>query len=167
LLSSRAIDLLAFAAAERLDISVLKASIAIAVVFATLVIVVHWGGALVRKFFPQRRGVRQSPEPPAWPARERRWDEVAEPGRSTTDPPDERIQARPSAAGPSRDDPEQLQRACAVLAEELAQMYLELAECWLRKGQLPQARNGFETVIQRCPDTHAARQAQERLRQMT
>jgi hypothetical protein len=64
-----------------------------------------------------------------------------------------------------KNDPERLQRACAVLTESLAALYLELAESWLRQGQPRQAAAAWHKLIQSCPETPQAQVARDRLRQ--
>jgi hypothetical protein len=64
-----------------------------------------------------------------------------------------------------KNDPERLQRACAVLTESLAAMYLELAESWLRQGQPRQAAAVWQKLVQSCPETPQAQTARDRRRQ--
>jgi hypothetical protein len=65
-----------------------------------------------------------------------------------------------------RDDPQRLQRACATLENSLAETYLDLAECWLRRGEPQQAAAAWQKVIESCPQTPQAEVARERLRQL-
>jgi hypothetical protein len=65
-----------------------------------------------------------------------------------------------------RNDPERLERACAAMEETLAQMYLDLAESWLRAGQVRQAMAVWQQVVARCPETPQAQIARNRLREM-
>jgi hypothetical protein len=155
--------MLPFAAVERLDTWVLKCSIAIFLVFVALLFVLHVGPRLARKVFPKRRIVRHSPEPAdPFPLREhRRTDSVSA-------APDIRLQAlAQELADRIKDDPERLQQTCAGLTNVLAEMYFELAESWLRKGQTAQALSSFEKLIQCCPETRHAQLAQNRLRQLS
>ena len=69
----------------------------------------------------------------------------------------------PKAPSP-QDDPARLERACAALEERLAQMYLDLAESWIRAGQTQQAVAVWEKVVERSPQTAQAQVARERLR---
>jgi hypothetical protein len=63
----------------------------------------------------------------------------------------------------SRNDPERLERACAGMEETLAQMYMDLAESWLRAGQRQQASAVWQKIVERCPETPQAHVARERL----
>jgi hypothetical protein len=72
----------------------------------------------------------------------------------------------PAPRAAARDDPEQMQRTCAAMEESLAEQYLELAECWLRKGQPQQAIKTFEKVAASFPESRQAATAQERIRQV-
>jgi hypothetical protein len=63
-------------------------------------------------------------------------------------------------------DPARLQQACAALADSLAEMYLELAESWLGKGEPEQAAAALHQLVQRCPETRQAELARDRLRQL-
>jgi hypothetical protein len=65
-----------------------------------------------------------------------------------------------------RNDPQRLERACAALTESLAQMYLDLAESWLGKGQVQQASAAWHKVLQCCPETRPAQIARDRLQQL-
>jgi hypothetical protein len=65
----------------------------------------------------------------------------------------------------SRNEPERLERACAAMEEKLAQMYLDLAESWLRAGQRQQAVSVWQKVADRCPETPQAQVARNRLRE--
>jgi hypothetical protein len=65
-----------------------------------------------------------------------------------------------------KNDPARLEQVCAALAESLAQMYLELAESWLGRGQLQQASVAWHKVLQCCPETRPAQLARDRLRQL-
>jgi hypothetical protein len=67
---------------------------------------------------------------------------------------------------PSQNDPERLERSCAALVESLAEMYLRLAESWLRDGQPQQAVAALKKIIQRCPEARHAQAARDRLRQL-
>jgi hypothetical protein len=65
----------------------------------------------------------------------------------------------------SRNDPQRLERACAGMEETLAQMYMDLAESWLRAGQRQQATAVWQKIVERCPETPQAQTARERLRE--
>jgi len=67
---------------------------------------------------------------------------------------------------PSKNDPESLERACAGVVESLAEMYLQLAESWIREGQQQQAAAALQKIIQRCPETRHAQVARDRLRDL-
>jgi hypothetical protein len=63
-------------------------------------------------------------------------------------------------------DPQRLQQACAALVDSLAQMYVELAECWLRHGQAERAAACFQKVVQICPEARQTQAAQDGIRQI-
>jgi hypothetical protein len=63
-----------------------------------------------------------------------------------------------------KNDPDRLERACAALVGSLADLYLELAECWLRKGEPEQAAAALRKLIQTCPETQQAQMARDRLK---
>ena len=65
----------------------------------------------------------------------------------------------------TRNDPERLERACAGMEETLAQMYMDLAESWLRAGQRQQAAVVWQKIADRCPETPQAQAARQRLRE--
>lgn len=62
-----------------------------------------------------------------------------------------------------KSDPEKLQRACAALVGSLAEMYLELAESWSRKGEPERAAAVLQKLIQSCPETRQAQAARDSL----
>jgi thioredoxin-like negative regulator of GroEL len=63
-------------------------------------------------------------------------------------------------------NPEWTRQACDQLGERLSQMYLTLAETWLKKGQPQQAVFYLERIIQTFPSTRNADIAQVRLAQI-
>jgi hypothetical protein len=140
---------IAAAELERIDLWVLKVSIAIPVVCLAALLLWHLAAFLARKLFKKpRTPLRESPEPPERPARAE-----ALPNISATDP----------SVG---DNPERLQQACAALEDLLADRYIELAESWLRRGQPQQATAAFKRVLQICPGSQQAKLAQDRLQQV-
>jgi hypothetical protein len=135
---------------DRMDTWVLWVSIAIPVVCIVGLVLWHLVAYVARKMPKKPRTVRLSPEPPA-------------PIRS----PQLLARGRPRAdIAPPGDDPERLQEACAALEDSLAERYLELAECWLRKGQLQKAAAVLKKVLQVCPERPQAHLAQDRLQQI-
>lgn len=65
-----------------------------------------------------------------------------------------------------RSNPEWMQAACDNLSERLSNMYLALAETWLKKGQPRQAEVCLQRVIQTFPNSRHAEIAQVRLGQL-
>jgi tetratricopeptide (TPR) repeat protein len=65
-----------------------------------------------------------------------------------------------------KNNPEWMQSACDSLAERLGNLYLALAETWLRKGQPQQAILCLERVIHTLPGSRQAEIAQVRLAQL-
>ena len=65
-----------------------------------------------------------------------------------------------------RDDPERLQQASTDLEDSLAEVYKELAESWLRKGQPQKAAAALNKILRICPEGHQAKFAQDRLQQV-
>jgi hypothetical protein len=137
---------IAAAELERIDLWVLKVSIAIPVVCLVGLLLWHLIAFLARKVEKPRTPLRESPEPPERPA-----------------PALSNISATDSGAG---DDPARLQQACAALEDLLADRYIELAESWLRRGQSQQATAAFKKVLQICPDGQRAKLARDRLQQV-
>jgi hypothetical protein len=123
---------------ERIDTWVFRAAIAVPVVCVAGVVLWHLVGYLARKMAGPRVA-RLSQEPP-------------DAFRST--------QAADS-------DTEQLERACAHQAEVLAELYLKLAESWLRRGEPQRATAALQKLLERCPDTRQAQLARDRLQQIT
>jgi len=137
-------------AAERLEIGVLKASIAILLVCIVGLGLWHLVGYLARKLPKKPRTARQSPEPP-----------------SAIQPPKLLPRARALAdIAPATDDPEQLQQACTALEDSLGEIYMELAESWLRGGQRQKAAAALQKILQICPGRHQAQLAQDRLQRI-
>jgi hypothetical protein len=135
--------------AFRLDTWVLIVSIGIVVVSIVSLLLLHLGGRLLGKLTRKRQAVRESPEPPA---------RIPAPAGSAG--------AVQAATHPIDDDPERLQRACAELEESLAALYLQLAEAYLRKGEVQQAATYLQRILQVCAQTRHVEAAQERLRQI-
>jgi hypothetical protein len=131
-------------AADRIDTWVLKVSIAIPVVCLAGLVLWHLVAYLARKLLKRRKTVRHAAEPRP---------DLSEGGGK-------------QLAAPIKSDPERLERACAALVESLAEMYLELAESWLRKGQTQQAVAALQKIVQICPETRQAQVARDRLRQL-
>ena len=137
-------------AADRMDTWVLKVSIVILLVGIAGLVLWHLGAYLAGKLPKKPRTVRHSPEPPS---------SIPSPnllprGRTLAD------------VAPIRDDPERLQQTCTALEDSLAQIYMELAESWLRKGQPQNAAAALKKILQICPDRHPAQLARDRLRQI-
>ncbi len=65
-----------------------------------------------------------------------------------------------------KNDPEWLQSACDSFADRLGDLYLLLAESWLKRGQPQQAKHFLERVIRAFPGTRQAESAQIRLEQL-
>jgi hypothetical protein len=122
---------------ERLDKWVLIGGVALLAVSILVLVVLQMFGKLSGKFKRQRKAKRESPEPPTPSAAFSR----AEPG----------------------DLPEDLQRACAAMEVSLADLYLKLAESWLRTGEPRQSELTFQQVIQKFPGSGQAAIAQQRL----
>jgi hypothetical protein len=167
-------------AVERIDTWVLRVSIAIPVVCVTALVLWHLFAYLARKLGPTPKVGRPSPEPPqvfrppkppagaaagdAQGERARRVRELLALAASLSDLP-EGAESR-QLATQIRNDPERLQRACAALAESLAELYLELAESWLRNGQPRHAAAALGNLVRCCPETRLAEVARGRLRQL-
>jgi hypothetical protein len=152
---------------DRLDTWLCLASAALPAVALAGLALWHLVGFLEGKLGkPRRRVVRHSPEPA--------------PLRSSTGLPD---QPAPAGGGPSvgellvaaeakrlaarfQDDPGQLERACATLADCLAQMYLELAEGWLRRGEPRKGEAALQQLLRNWPETPWAQTARQRLQQL-
>jgi len=126
---------------------VLKVSLAIPLVCLVGLGLWHLVAYLAGKLRKKPRTVRHSPEPPS------------------ASPSPKLVPALAEIAS-ARDDPERLQQACTALEGSLAETYLELAESWLRRGQLQNAAAALRKVLQVCPESRQAQFAQDRLRQM-
>jgi TolA-binding protein len=59
-----------------------------------------------------------------------------------------------------------LQQTCIALEDSLAEIYLQLAESWLRRNQPQKATAVWKKILQLCPDRHQAQLAQSRLQQI-
>jgi hypothetical protein len=127
-------------AAERLDVWVLRVSIAIVVVAIAVLGLWHLVAYLIGKLQKKRRAVRQSPEPPS--------------------------ASRASNNVLARDDPERLQQSCATLEDSLADNYMELAEIWLHRGQPQKAAAEWKKILLMCPEKLQAEIARDRLQQL-
>jgi hypothetical protein len=135
-------------AAERLDIWVLRGSIVFVLVCLVGLALWHLVANLVGK--RPRKIVRHSPEPPS---------SIPSPKLLP------RVRALADVVA-SRDDPERLQQARTDLEDSLAEVYKELAESWLRKGQPQKAAAALKKLLRMCPDGHQAKFAQDRLQQI-
>jgi hypothetical protein len=145
-------------AAERIDTWVVRFSIAIPLVCIAGLVLWHLTAFLAGKLGRKRRTGRQAPEPP--PPLQSPKHRLAD--QQTFPDLPQRAETK-HIAPPIEDDPERLERACAALVESLAEKYLELAECWLSKGQPEQAAAAWQRIIQTCPETRQAQLARERL----
>jgi hypothetical protein len=137
-------------AEDRMDVWVLKVSIAILLVCIAGLGLWHLVAYLTRKLPKKRRSVRQSPEPPSAT-------------QSLKLPP------HTSALGEvlqAADDPETVQQVCTALEDSLADAYLELAESWLRRGEPRKAVAVLEKILQICPARRQAELARQRLQQI-
>jgi thioredoxin-related protein len=65
-----------------------------------------------------------------------------------------------------RSNPDWMQRACESMSTRLGDMYINLAESWLQKGQPQQAMLCLERVIRTFPGSRQAETAQYRLAQL-
>jgi hypothetical protein len=139
---------IAVLAVDRIDTWVFRVSMAIPVVCLAGLVLWHLVAYLARKLARERKVARLSPEPPARP------------------PSPKRLPGDQGLGANSKNDPEQLERACAALAASLAGMYLELADSWLRQGQPQRAALVLQQLMQSCPDTPEAQLARDRLRDL-
>jgi hypothetical protein len=142
---------------DRLDIWVLKISIAIPLVCVAVLVGFHLVARLFRKPLRTPRAIKDAPDP---------WASL-QTLRAGTTAAEAAQQAARELLARSGDDPERLQQACASLEDELAKLYLELAESLLRRDQSQEAAAIFRKVVQKCPDTVPAQTAQARLREIT
>ena len=62
-----------------------------------------------------------------------------------------------------KSNPEWLRQACDSLGNQLAALYLELADTWLKRGQPQQAVPCLERVVRILPGSRYAEVAQARL----
>jgi thioredoxin-like negative regulator of GroEL len=69
-------------------------------------------------------------------------------------------------AGEIKNNPDRLRQAADLAGEQLASLYLSLAEACLKKGQPQQAMLWLERVVQTLPNTRQADAAQMRLAQI-
>jgi hypothetical protein len=156
-------------AVERIDTWVFNVGVAIPVVCVIGLIVWHLLSSAAGKRVRNRKAVRSAPEPPEPFA-------FAKEQRIPKFPDGEQLLAgifTNSSIGAAtnqhiaslRNDPDQLQRTCDTVAQLLAELYLELAENWLRQGQAQQAAAVLQKLVQSCPQTRQAEVARERLRQ--
>jgi thioredoxin-related protein len=65
-----------------------------------------------------------------------------------------------------KSNPEWMKQACDQLADRMSQLYLSLAETWLKKGQPQQAIYYLERIVQSFPNSRHAEAAQVRLAQI-
>jgi hypothetical protein len=142
--------LAAASSADRMDTWVLKFSLGILAACLVGVGLWHLGSYLAGKRSKRRRAVRQSPEPPSS-------------GPALKVPPSVLTLA---GIGPTETNPERLQAACHELEDSLAEMYLELAESWMSKGEPGKAEAALKKVLQICPERPQARLAEGRLSRM-
>ena len=147
-------------AVDRIDTWVFKVGIAIPLVCIAGLVLWHLFAFLTGKLVNKPKTRRQAPEPPTALQSLKRLpsDKLA-----FVDSPE--ISEATQLTAQIKNDPERLERACAALVESLAEMYLELAESWLRKGQPQQAAAALKKIVQSCPETRQAQLAQVRLRQ--
>jgi hypothetical protein len=124
-------------AVDRIDIWVLWFSIAVALLSVVGLVVWQLAGYLARKL-TRRRAVRQSPEP----------------------------SAPPGCASQIKNDPERLKQACAAQEARLAQMYLELAEASMQRGEAEQTAAALRKIVRMCPETRQAQEARDRLQRL-
>ena len=137
-------------AVYRIDTWVLIASIAILLMCIAGLGLWRLIAYLFGKLPKKPRMARQSPEPPS---------AILAPKLL----PHVRVQGE---AAPSGDDPEKLQQACSALETSLAEVCMELAESWLRRGQPQKAAVALRKILQICPDRHQAKLAEDRLQQI-
>jgi hypothetical protein len=144
------VPLVAIIALERMDTWVWKVSIAIPVLCLAALFLWHLVSFLAGNLFKKPRTYRKALEP--------------RPPRLVSGS----LPAGSAQRGPpgSPDDPERLQEACASLVNSLADLYLELAECWWRRGEPQRAAAALHRLMQTCPETSQAQLAQDRLRRM-
>ena len=156
-------------AVERIDEWVIKASIAIPVLCITGLLLWHLVAYLAGKLTKPKTS-RHALEPqPSIQSPKRLPSEQAVAGIAQPEQPDavaRAVQTSKQFVARIKNDPEQLQRVCAALEDSLAEIYLELAESWLRKGQRDQAVATLQQVVQRFPNSRHAQIAQDRLRQI-
>lgn len=69
-------------------------------------------------------------------------------------------------AGEVRNSPERMAKVCDSMNERLAQMYVVLADSWLKKGNSAEATACLEKVVKLCPGTPHAEGAQSRIVQI-
>jgi tetratricopeptide (TPR) repeat protein len=157
-----------FAAEERLDAWVFRAAIAIPVLCVAGLFLWHLVGYVAARIAKPRKGrPALEPRPPGqFPGRLA--DEPAAPGvqPALLDALARALENCQRLAAQSKDDPEQLQQIGVALEDCLAEISLELAESWLRKGRREQAIAALQKILQSFPHSRHALAAQDRLRQL-
>jgi hypothetical protein len=129
---------------DRMDTWVLRVSIAIPLLCLAALILWHLFTYLAGKLETKPTARRLSPEPPA-------------PIPFSKHPPSVQAMA---------DDPERLQQASTALEDSLAEIYLELAESWLRRGEPQKAAVALKKILQICPERPQAQFARDHLQQI-
>jgi hypothetical protein len=156
-------------AVERIDEWVFKASIAIPVLCIAGLVLWHLVGYLATQFAKPKKS-RPALEPqPSLQSPKRLPSEQAGAGIVQPEQPDavaRAVQTSRQLVAQIKNDPEQLQQLCAALEDSLAEIYLELAESWLRKGQREQEAATLQKILQSFPNSRHAQTAQDRLRQI-
>jgi hypothetical protein len=145
--------------ADRMDTWVLKVSIAIPVVAIGGLVLWHLLSSLAGTLSKKRRKFRPAlePRPPLFSPKH--------PTRPAIDPAPA-VSAPSQLAAQIKNDPERLEQACATLVDTLAEMYLELADSWLRQGEPRRAAASLQKLLQSCPGTRHAQLAEDRLRKL-
>jgi hypothetical protein len=133
----------------RMDEWVLIVGIAIPVLCIAGLVLWHLVGYLAGKLVTKPKVYRHALEPP--PPMERP-DAVAK-----------GLQAVKRLVAEIKNDPEQLQRFSAALEDSLAEMYLELAESWLRADEHEKEAVILQKILQSFPNSRHALAAQDRL----
>jgi hypothetical protein len=153
-------------ATDRIDSWVCLASIVLPLVALAGLALWHLVRFLTRMVVKERRALRDSREPRPPHSAKSLADKPAPAGGAPIVLDLREAAEAKRLAAQIQDDPERLQRACAMLADSLAEMYLDLAERWLRKGEPQKAAATLQQLVRSCPGTRWAQTARERLRQL-